>query len=95
MSKSAQELEFVQAECARYASPNAVVTINTVKSFSLFFLPCVYFCLQMKNPEIVWFFTKGGVPPLPPIVRFGTFPVFLRDIFCQDLINFCLDICSE
>ena len=35
--------------------------------------------LQMKKPEIVWFLTKGGVPP--PLLRFGTFPVFSPNFF--------------
>ena len=28
---------------------------------------------EKNNTEIVWFFTKGGVPPpLPPLAKFGT-----------------------
>ena len=37
--------------------------------------------LQMKKPEIVWFLTQGGVPPPPPLLRFGTFPFFSYDFF--------------
>ena len=36
--------------------------------------------LQMKKPEIVWFLTKGGVPP-PPLLWFGTFLFFSYNFF--------------
>ena len=42
----------------------------------------------MKKLEIVWYFTKGGVSPLPLLLKIGKFPFFSQDIFYQDLKRF-------
>ena len=53
----------------------------------------------MKKLEIVWFLTKGGVPPPPPLLRFGTFPVFsfnflllLNDLLVVKHILYDMDV---
>ena len=51
--------------------------------------------LQMKTPDKVWYFTKGGVPPLPPYWSLVHFRFFHGIFFFKIWNIFSFDICSE